>query len=84
MQEASSARTRRGVYLPFQEGHGLLLSFSVLISLSLLCLPGKKPNVGEKPNATPLELVALLLLALPLLFTLQKFVEDEDNGERSQ
>jgi hypothetical protein len=83
MQEAS-ARTRRGVNLPFQEGHGLLLSFSVLISLSLLCLPGKKPNVGEKPNATPLELVALLLLALPLLFTLQKFVEDEDNGERSQ
>lgn len=84
MQEAS-ARTRRGVYLPFQEGHGLLLSFSVLISLSLLCLPGKKPNMGEEPNATPLELVALLLLlALPLLFTLQKFVEDEDNGERSQ
>ena len=38
----------------------------------------------KKPNATPLELVALLLLALPLLFTLQKFVEDEDNGERSQ
>ena len=83
MQEAS-ARTRRGVYLPFQEGHGLLLSFSVLISLSLLCLPGKKPNVGEKPNATPMEKVARLLAALPLLFTPQKTVEDEDNGERSQ
>ena len=83
MQEAS-ARTRRGVYLPFQEGHGLLLSFSVLISLSLLCLPGKKPNVGKKPNATPLALVALLPLAPPPLYTLQKFVVDEDNGERSQ
>jgi len=28
--------------------------------------------------------VALLLFALPLLFTLQKFVVDEDKGERSQ
>ena len=77
MQEAS-AQTRQGVNLPFQEGHGLLLSFSVLISLSLLCLPGKKPN------ATPFAFVALLLFALPLLFTLQKFVVDDANGERSQ
>ena len=44
----------------------------------------EEPNVGEEPNATPFELVALLLLALPLLFTLQKFVVDEANGERSQ
>ena len=83
MQEAS-AQTRRGVNLPFQEGHGLLLSFSVLISLSLLCLPGKKPNVGEEPNATPFAFVALLLFALPLLFVAQKFVVEEANGERSQ
>ena len=70
MQEAS-ARTRRRIYLPFQEGHALLLSISVLISRgALLCLHDEA-DAGENPNATPLLLVALLLLALPLLFTLQ-------------
>ena len=43
----------------------------------------KKPNSGEEPNATPFELFALLLFELPLLFTLQKLVEEDANGERS-
>lgn len=42
----------------------------------------KKPNLGEEPNATPFELFALFEFELPLLFTLQKLVE-EANGERS-
>ena len=43
----------------------------------------KKPNLEEKPNATPFELLALLLFELPLLFTLQKLVDEDANGERS-
>ena len=43
----------------------------------LLCQP------REEPNATPFELDALLLLLLPLLFTLQKLDEEEATGERS-
>ena len=37
----------------------------------------------EEPNATPLALLALLLLLLPLLLTLQKFVLLEALGERN-
>lgn len=55
-------------------------SFSPLKSdfaMRLLCL------LREEPHDTPFELLALLLFALPLLFTLQKFVEDDAKGERS-
>ena len=38
----------------------------------------------QKPNATPYAIVALLLLALPLLYTAQKSVVEDANGERSQ
>lgn len=44
----------------------------------------EEPKCGEEPKAAPFAFVALLLFALPLLFTLQKFVVDEDKGERSQ
>ena len=37
----------------------------------------------QNPKATPFELEALLLLALPLLLTLQKLVELLPFGERS-
>ena len=37
----------------------------------------------QKPKDTPLELLALLLLALPLLFTLQKLLVLPELGERS-
>lgn len=37
----------------------------------------------RNPKATPFELLALLLLALPLLLTLQKLVELLELGERS-
>ena len=43
----------------------------------------KKPNPGEEPNATPFELFALFEFELPLLFTLQKLVEEDANGERN-
>lgn len=43
----------------------------------LLCLP------REEPNDTPFALLALLLLLLPLLLTLQKLVELDALGERS-
>ena len=55
-------------------------SFSPLTSdfaFRLLCLH------GEEPHDTPFELLALLLFALPLEFTLQKFVDDDAIGERS-
>jgi hypothetical protein len=58
------------------EGHILLLSV-LLCFRFLLCLS------REEPNATPFELLALLLLALPLLFTLQKFVLLAAFGERN-
>ena len=37
----------------------------------------------QNPKATPLALLALLLFALPLLFTLQKLLELLPLGERS-
>ena len=46
---------------------------------SYLVSPGNKRN----PKATPFELLALLLLALPLLLTLQKLVVLLALGERS-
>ena len=46
-------------------------------ALRLLCLP------REEPGATPLELLALLLLELPLLLTLAKAEPPEASGERS-
>ena len=46
-----------------------------------VCQGGAEP--GEDPNATPFALLALLLFVLPLLFTLQKFVDDDANGDRS-
>ena len=55
-------------------------SFSPLTSdftFRLLCLH------GEEPHDTPFELLALLLFALPLEFTAQKFVDDDAIGERS-
>lgn len=81
--QAAFARTRRVVHSPFREGRSLLLSLSALISLSLLRLSGKKPNIRENPNETPLALVALLLFTLPSPFTLQKFVVFDASGERS-
>ena len=45
---------------------------------------GEEPSFGEEPKHTPFAFVALLLFALPLLFTLQKFVDEVDSGERSQ
>lgn len=77
MQEASG-RSHRGKYLPFREGFALLLhglGFRPFGLLSLICV--------QDPKATPFELVALLLLALPLLFTFAKFVELDAIGERS-
>ena len=67
MQEASD-RSHRGKYLPFREGFALLLhglGFRPLGLLSLICV--------QDPKATPFVLVALLLLALPLLLTLHAF-----------
>ena len=77
MQEASG-RSHRGKYLPFREGFALLLhglGFRPSGLLSLICV--------QDPKATPFELDALLLLALPLLLTLQKLVELLPFGERS-
>lgn len=81
--QAASARTYRSLYLPVKEGHVLLLSLSARFHPWVTLSAKKKPNLGEEPNATPFELFALLLFELPLLFTLQKLVEEEANGERS-
>ena len=77
MQEASD-RSHRGKYLPFREGFALLLHglcFRPSGLLSLICV--------QDPKATPFELLALLLLELPLLFTFAKFVELDEIGDRS-
>lgn len=77
MQEASG-RSHRGKYLPFREGFALLLhrlGFRPSGLLSLICVQDSK--------ATPFELVALLLLTLPLVFTLEKLVVFVAFGERS-
>ena len=66
-----------GVNIFLSEGQALLLSspngFRQTVTLS----------VREEPNATPLELDALLLFELPLLFTFMKLVEEDETGERS-
>lgn len=77
MQEASG-RSHRGKYLPFREGFALLLhglGFRPFGLLSLICV--------QDPKATPFVLVALLLLTLPLVFTLEKLVAFVAFGERS-
>lgn len=77
MQEASG-RSHRGKYLPFREGFALLLhglGFRPSGLLSLICV--------QDPKATPFVLVALLLLTLPLVFTLEKLVAFVAFGERS-
>ena len=77
MQEASG-RSHRGKYLPFREGFALLLhglGFRPSGLLSLIYV--------QDPKATPFVLVALLLLALPLLFTFEKLVAFVAFGERS-
>ena len=81
--QAASARTYRSLYLPVKEGQVLLLSLSARFHPWVTLSAKKKPNSGEEPNATPFELFALLLYELPLLFTLQKLVEEDANGERS-
>lgn len=76
MQEAS-AQTYQSIYLPKRK---VFHSFSKLrISPKrLLCL------IVENPGATPYELLALLLLLLvPLVFTLQKLVLLPVIGDRS-
>ena len=80
--QAASARTCQGIYLP----RGRSCPPSLRLGLISPCgyfvsQGGAEP--GEEPNATPFALLALLLFALPLEFTLQKFVEDDANGDRS-
>ena len=82
--QAASARTRRGTYLPFI---GRSRPPSLYLGSDFACATlsaMEEPKCREEPKATPFAFVALLLFALPLLFTLQKFVVDEDKGERSQ
>ena len=56
----------------------------VLISPSPVTLSDRPfRELLQNPKATPFELDALLLLALPLLLTLQKLVELLPFGERS-
>ena len=43
----------------------------------------KGSQTREKPNDTPFELLALLLLALPLLFTFRKLVAESAAGDRN-
>lgn len=77
MQAASDRLYRRNV-LAFQQGINSP-SVKVLISLKTTFLTMHVRN----PNATPYELLALLLLAVPLLLTLQKLVALLPLGERS-
>lgn len=74
MQEAS-ASAKRYMYLPFRK---VIRSFSYNSDFAywLLCL------TIWNPKATPFELFALLLFVLPLVLTLQKFVELPLLGER--
>ena len=75
--QAASARSYRGIYLPIKEGYTLLLSvcsdFTYEVTLSH----------REEPNATPFELLALLLFQSPELLTLWKLLELLAFGERS-
>lgn len=67
-------------HLPLQEGLRLLL-FVVLSSLL------KEVNTSDmkwKPSATPFELLALSLFALPDVLTIQKLLELLTFAERSQ
>ena len=43
----------------------------------------KGSQTKEKPNDTPFELLALLLLALPLLFTFRKLAAESAAGDRN-
>ena len=76
MQEAS-ARTRRDKYLPFGRSRSPSLHLKSDFTVWLLCL------FREEPNATPFELLALLLLPLPFVLTFQKLLELAVFGERS-
>lgn len=70
MQEAS-AYIRRDKYLPFcAEGYELLLSSCTDFDYRSIYFVW----LGEEPTQTPLELLALLLFELPLVFTLRKLV----------
>lgn len=68
---ASSVLLNPSKYLFTQnrEGHILLLFYSGLISSFRITL-----SAEEEPSTTPFVLLALLLLLLPLLFTLRKLL----------
>lgn len=68
---ASSVLLNPSKYLFTQkwEGHILLLFYSGLISSFQITL-----SAEEEPSTTPFVLLALLLLLLPLLFTLWKLL----------
>lgn len=84
MQEAS-AHAYQDIYLPFRDGCILLLSswFSIHHNHRVTTSAKEKPY-REKPKDVPFAFVALLLFALPLLFTFLKSVEEAESGDRSR
>lgn len=68
--QAASAQVYRGLYLPLRDGHPLPLSSCYCFRLRYLVW------LGEEPTHTEYELVALLLLPLPLLLILQNADDD--------
>lgn len=79
--QAASGRLYRSEY--FSHKAGYKLSFHKGTDFSREAAYFVRPDSLWNPKQTPLALLALLLLALPLLLTLQKLVELLAFGERS-
>lgn len=73
--QAASAQSHHCMYLPFRKVIHSFSRYPVFTSYSV--------SYTRNPKHTPLVLLALLLLALPSLLTLQKLVELPLLGERS-
>lgn len=82
MQEASSCSNHVGLFVAANMPRKVIHSFAydTVFAIWLLCLT-LYSNANQ--GATPLVLLALLLLAVPLLLTLQKLLLLPELGERN-
>lgn len=80
---ASSVQTAASTECFWPDGQGCKSSFRIGPAFALKRATRSHQEINGIRRATPFELLALLLLALPLLLTLQKLVVLFALGERS-
>lgn len=78
---ASSVRPLASKYIFTLSGRSCTPSLPLdLVSPARVTPSARRSHTGGKPHETPLELLALFVLALPLLFTLQNADDDAAAG----